>query len=259
MQTKFNHKDGQYLNIGNEQIYYELIGDKLKPILVMLHGGFGNIEDLNPISKYLSKHFNIIGIDSTGHGKSTLGKKSLTYEKLQDDISKVLNHLEIKNFSILGFSDGAVIALRLASDENFNINKLVAISTSWCINDVIESEEMLKSIDINSAKEIFADSYDFYQVNNPKPDFELFVKQILNMWLDKSSNGQPDENVSKIKTPTLLIRGDNDFLSSLESYVELQKNIENSSILNIPFCEHVVFTEQPKIVEIALKEFLLKK
>lgn len=258
MKTEFNHNDGYYLNISDTQIYYEIIGDKSEPILVMLHGGFGNIEDLNPISKYLSKHFNIIGIDSTGHGKSTLGNKDLTYKKLQDDISEVLNHLEIKNFSILGFSDGAVIALRLACDKNFNIDKLIAIGTSWCINDVIESEEMLKSIDINSAKEIFADSYNFYQANNPKANFELFVEQIINMWLDKSSNGQPNENVSKIKTQTLLIRGDNDFLSSLESYIQLQKNIENSSILNIPFCEHIVFDEQPEIIEIALKEFLLK-
>ncbi len=66
------------------------------------------------------------------------------------------------------------------------------------------------------------------------------------------------EDVCKIKASTLLIRGDNDFLSSLESYVQLQKNIENSSILNIPFSEHIVFAEQPQIVEIALKEFLLK-
>ncbi len=254
----FNHIDGKYLNSNGAKIYYETIGSKSKPVLVMLHGGFGNIEDLNPIAKYLSDYFYIIGIDSTGHGKSTLGDKDLTYERLQQDITEVLNHLEIKKFTILGFSDGAVVALRLAYDENFSIDKLVAISASWCVNDVINSEEILKSIDESSAKEIFASSYDFYQVNNPEANFELFVKQVLNMWLDKSSSGQPNENVSKIKALTLLIRGDNDFLTSLESYTQLQKNIENSSILNIPFCEHTVFNEQSEIVEIVLKEFLLK-
>ena len=258
MQKVFNHKNGQYLNIQDRQIYFETIGYKSKSVLVMLHGGFGNIEELNPIAKYLSEYFYIIGIDSAGHGKSTLGKENLTYKKIEEDISEILNHLNIKNFNILGFSDGAVVALRLAYNDNFNIDKLVAIGTSWCVNDIIDSEEMLKDMDVNSAKEIFSDSYNFYQVNNPEANFEFFVKQILNMWLDKTSRGQPNEDVCKIKASTLLIRGDNDFLSSLESYVQLQKNIENSSILNIPFSEHIVFAEQPQIVEIALREFLLK-
>ena len=109
----FNHIDGKYLNSNGAKIYYETIGSKSKPVLVMLHGGFGNIEDLNPISKYLSKDFNIIGIDSTGHGKSTLGNKDLTYKKLQDDISKVLNHLEIKNFSIsLHKNENKIVSFR---------------------------------------------------------------------------------------------------------------------------------------------------
>ena len=52
MQKVFNHKNGQYLNIQDRQIYFETIGYKSKSVLVMLHGGFGNIEELNPIAKY---------------------------------------------------------------------------------------------------------------------------------------------------------------------------------------------------------------
>ena len=123
MQTKFNHKDGQYLNIGNEQIYYELIGDKSKPILVMLHGGFGNIEDLNPISKYLSKHFNIIGIEDVGDFLLTkeysnkvvlmVGGLGTRLKPLTNDTPKPLLKVGnkpiletiVENFSKYGFKD----------------------------------------------------------------------------------------------------------------------------------------------------------
>ncbi|MDR2651270.1 MAG: hypothetical protein LBC68_03000 [Prevotellaceae bacterium] len=40
---KFNHLKGKYLEIDGANIYYEEIENTGKPVLLFLHGGFGNI------------------------------------------------------------------------------------------------------------------------------------------------------------------------------------------------------------------------
>ncbi|MDR0420182.1 MAG: hypothetical protein LBH30_01835, partial [Prevotellaceae bacterium] len=71
--VKFNHQTGQYIEIDGANIYYEEIKNAGKPTLLLLHSGFGNIEDFNPILPMFANDYHIIGIDSRGHGKSTLG------------------------------------------------------------------------------------------------------------------------------------------------------------------------------------------
>jgi pimeloyl-ACP methyl ester carboxylesterase len=56
--------------------------------------------------------YHIIGIDSRGHGKSTLGTGKLTYRRSQLDVEAVVNRLYLKNIDIIGYSDGGIIAYR---------------------------------------------------------------------------------------------------------------------------------------------------
>ena len=99
----FDHNLGQYLQIDGTSIYYEVVGNEDSPALLVLHGGFGTLEDFNSILPDLDKEFKVIGIDSRGQGKSTLGSQALTYEKIQKDVERVLEHLNIDKLSIIGF------------------------------------------------------------------------------------------------------------------------------------------------------------
>lgn len=239
---QFNHESGKSLEIDGAQIYYEEIGNKDKPALLVLHGGFQNIADMNPILTYLPDSFRIIGIDSRGHGKSTLGSEQLTYERLQSDIEAILKHLAIDTVNIIGFSDGGVLGLRIASGKKVNVKKLVSIGGSWSLKDVLATEEVYKSITGENAKEYFAESYKSYQQLNPQPDFASFTKVIVGMWTDKTSTGHPDEQVKNITAKTLIIRGENDFAISLESANELKETLKDAHLLNVPFSEHSVLS-----------------
>ncbi len=107
-----------------------------------------------------------------------------------------------------------------------------------------------------SAKEFFYEDYQLYLEQNPAPDFDKLAQSVVSMWRDKSESGHPDLNVDKIRTETLLMRGDNDFLVSYESLGRLQKRIKGSALANIPFAEHEVCKEQPKIVHLLIEQFL---
>jgi pimeloyl-ACP methyl ester carboxylesterase len=98
--------------------------------LLFLHGGFGSIEDFKTVVHSFTNDFHIIGIDSRGHGKSTLGIDQLNYERLQLEVESVLKHLQINEVSIIGFSDGGIVGYRLAAENNILVKKLITIGTT---------------------------------------------------------------------------------------------------------------------------------
>jgi pimeloyl-ACP methyl ester carboxylesterase len=57
-------------------------------------------------------HSFTVGIDSCGHGKSSLGARKLSYELLTDDLAQVIDSLQLQEFSMLGFRDGGIVAYR---------------------------------------------------------------------------------------------------------------------------------------------------
>ena len=256
---KFDHNSGAYLEIDAAQIYYEVTGNENSPVLLLLHGGFGSIEDFNTILPDLSQRFKIIGIDSRGHGKSTLGSTMLTYEQIQKDVELILAHLGINKLSIVGFSDGGIVAYRLASMTSLRIEKLVTIGAYWHLKNTESIKEKFLMITGESWRKKFPDTYDTYQRLNSTPDFDFFTQSLIKMWLDPNSSGYPNEAVKNIVSPLLIVRGDDDHLLSRDAVVELSGLIKNSRLLNIPFAGHVAFEDQKEIFRISLNEFLKRE
>jgi pimeloyl-ACP methyl ester carboxylesterase len=252
----FDHRSGKHLEIDGARIYYEVTGHENSPALLVLHGGFGNLAEFNSILPKLRRKFKIIGIDSRGQGKSTLGSHGLAYERLQKDVERVLEHLNIDAVSIIGFSDGGVISCRLASLTTLNIEKLVTIGSRWHSRHLEQVREILSRVTGESWLKKFPDTYDAYQKLNPEPDFDALAQAIVAMWLDSSPSGYPNEAVESISCPLLIVRGDDDHLVSRESVVELCGVVQNSTLLNIPFAGHVAFEDQRDIFMTVLNEFL---
>jgi pimeloyl-ACP methyl ester carboxylesterase len=250
----FNHHAGQYLSIDNAKIYYETAGDENKPALLFLHGGFGNIEDFNIIISLLKKDYNIIGIDSRGQGKSTLGNATLSYEVIQKDIEAILSHLKIETLNIIGISDGGIVAYRLACFSKLKIKKLITIGSRWHSSNVTDTKDVLQKVTVAFWKEQHSETVEIYEKLNPSPDFEKLTPLIVNMWLNEAS--YPNEELKNIKCDTLIIHGDKDNLIKRKFVFELADLIPNSNLLNIPFASHVVYTEQSEILMHSINEFL---
>jgi pimeloyl-ACP methyl ester carboxylesterase len=252
----FDHCSGKHLEVDGAGIYYEVIGADNRPALLVLHGGFGNMAEFNSILPKLSREFKIIGIDSRGQGKSTLGSHGLTYERLQKDVERVLEHLNIDAVSIIGFSDGGIIAYRLASLTTLNIEKIVTIGSNWHSKYIEQVRKIFSKVTGESWRKKFPDTYDTYQKLNPEPNFDSLAQAIVGMWLDSHPSGRPNEAVANISCPLLIVRGDDDHLVSREAAVELCGVVENSTLLNIPFAGHVAFEDHKEIFMVILNEFL---
>jgi pimeloyl-ACP methyl ester carboxylesterase len=251
----FNHSTGSEYLIDDAVIYYEITGNKDGPVMLLLHGGFGTMEDFNPILPLLNT-WCIIGVDSRGHGKSTLGGKKLTYGQLQQDIESLLQYLNIKLLSILGLSDGGIVAYRLATFSRLKIDKLITIGSRWHIDDALQSEDLFLKMTPESWKDKFSETVLLYQRLNPEADFNQLFAAVISMWLDNDNTGYPNEQIKQVICHLLIARGDKDHLTTRKSVAKLADLVKGALLLNIPFAGHVAYIDQHEIFEIALKQFL---
>ncbi|WP_125778922.1 alpha/beta fold hydrolase [Pseudoalteromonas rubra] len=251
------NKQSAFADINGTLLHYELSGIQDGFPLVMIHGGLGSTRDLDVIAEYLSDHFRLISIDLRGQGKSHLGSAALSYAQYQSDIQDLLSKLEITQYALFGFSDGGIVAYRLAAHNPSQVMQLVTLGSSWRLEENDPAIETLQSLTVELWSEMFPEDVAYYNASNPAPDFVALVAAVKTLWLDTSETGYPCNLVTQIKCPILIMRGDNDFLFSLEEAVALKAQIADASFANIPFASHAAHQELPELVGPVIQQFFL--
>ena len=92
--------------------------------LVLIHGLFGSLENLNMVAKPLAQHFCVTSIDVRNHGQS-FHDQGMSYPALAEDIINLLDSLSITTCHMLGHSMGGKIAMQLALLYPTRIKKLI--------------------------------------------------------------------------------------------------------------------------------------
>ncbi len=93
-------------------LYYQEKG-KGEP-LILLHGNGEDGTYFNNQVAFFSAEYRTIAVDTRGHGKSPRGTAPFTMEQFAEDLHELMNKLQISKAIILGFSDGANIAMKFA-------------------------------------------------------------------------------------------------------------------------------------------------
>lgn len=82
--------------------------------LILLHGNGEDGSYFNNQIAYFSDRYRVIAVDTRGHGKSPRGSAPFTIEQFARDLNDWMTELNISKAIILGFSDGANIAMKFA-------------------------------------------------------------------------------------------------------------------------------------------------
>lgn len=123
-----NPSAGHTITIGGTRLYYETYG-KGSP-LVLLHGNGGNIAWMKPQIEYFARQYQVIVMDCRGRGKSELGRDSLTYLQMMEDVVAILDQLHADSAYVAGRSDGGIIALLLAIHHPEKVRKVAAFAAN---------------------------------------------------------------------------------------------------------------------------------
>ena len=109
-----NSSHAKRANAGDVDIYYEVYGTG-EPFLVLHGGGVGCAYEMGCFIDRLKEKYRVIIPSTRGHGHSGFGTQPLTYEQKAKDMMAVLNAEKIRKVRILGFSDGAYTAYKIAA------------------------------------------------------------------------------------------------------------------------------------------------
>ena len=121
-----NKKAGHYVQAGDAKIYYEVYG-KGKPLFVFHGGGVGTPYEMGQLIDKLQQDYQVIAVSTRGHGRSEIGHDPLTYEQKAEDMLAVMKKVTNEPAVLLGFSDGAYTAYKVASMYPARVDRVVAI------------------------------------------------------------------------------------------------------------------------------------
>lgn len=85
-----------------------------KDPFILLHGNGEDGTYFKHQIDYFSDKYRVITLDTRGHGKSQRGNAPFTIKQFAKDLDGFMNYMGITKAIILGFSDGANIAMEFA-------------------------------------------------------------------------------------------------------------------------------------------------
>lgn len=86
---------------------------KGEPIFLLHGNGEDGTYFVSQLS-FFSDRYRVIAVDTRGHGKSLRGTAPFTMEQFAMDLKDLMDRLQIQKAVVLGFSDGANIAMKFA-------------------------------------------------------------------------------------------------------------------------------------------------
>jgi pimeloyl-ACP methyl ester carboxylesterase len=203
------------------RIYYETYGDKKNKTIIFLHGNMEDSSLFNKQVEHFSLKYHVIVPDTRGHGKSEWvisGRYNLKI--LAEDLQELVIGLELNNYIVVGFSDGANIAMEFATIVDEGLKGLVLVGGNlrpWgmkngIILDIIK--DYIKSYKNEDGGK-----------NRRKLGLMLFEPRI------------EKKNLAVIKVPTLVLAGENDLIRKRET-LKIGRYIKGSEVVFIENADH---------------------
>ena len=243
-----NVKVGKYAQVSDAKIYYEVYG-KGAPILILHGGGVGSPYEMGKFIDDLKKNYQVIVMSTRGHGRSEIGHTPLTYEQKADDALAVIKEVTNKPVKIIGFSDGAYTAYKIAAMYPAQVERVAAIGAGTLKEGYFSGEMSLDGL-----AQIDSQFIDEQKKIRPEPErWQEFCNDYMKFW-NKMSVGE--EIFTKIKCPVLLIVGDEDDHAPVITVLEAHQMINNSRLCVVPKAWHSAFIDNYEVTKAAIMPFI---
>ena len=225
-------------------------------ILVFLHGWGVSSEIFKPLYYFL-KDFKIYDLDLPGFGKTPI-EKTMILKDYADYVYEFLKNNKIEKPIIIGHSFGGAVAVKFSLFYPDYVSKLILVSAS-AVRETRRKMVLIKKV-ADTLKPIFPeklikfvlkllklDKTDYAQIKSPelKETFKHVIGEDLK------------PNFHLIKTPTLVIWGEDDIVTPLKEGELIVRAIPGAKLNVIKNAGHFVFLEKPEEFTKLIKDFTL--
>jgi pimeloyl-ACP methyl ester carboxylesterase len=225
-----------YAAVNGLNMYYEAHGEG--PPLLLLHGGSGSIPE-NWIP-FFSPPFQVIAMEQMGHGRTAdLLDRPFHYHDMAEDTVELMRHLGIESALVVGYSDGGIIGLDMAIHNPERVTKL-AITGANARPDGYTEENREWARTFDPTVQPVSESYGRLSPDGPG-HWPIVLGRLKPMWIAEPSF--TPEQLQSIKTPTLIIVGDEDIVTP-EHAVEMFRTILNAQLCVVAHAGHGVMPKE---------------
>ena len=210
--------------------------------LILLHG---NGEDSGYFASqisFFSSSYRVIAVDTRGHGKSPRGVGPFTLDRFSDDLKSFLDELSIDKAVILGFSDGANIALLFTLKYPEYVSRLILNGATLRPSGVTLS--LWLRINAAAAKTALSHKTDPASVRK---------RELLRLMTREPHISKRE--LSSVSVPTLVIAGDSDMIRGRHTK-SIGRGIPGSRTVIIPGT-HFIARDSSEEFNRQVNDFLL--
>ncbi|RUO22207.1 alpha/beta hydrolase [Aliidiomarina iranensis] len=254
------------------QLNYEITTAKesTADTVVLIHGLFGDLDNLKSISRALQSAYHVVNIDLRNHGESPWCE-TMTFMEMAADIEALLDKLEISKAHILGHSLGGKVAMEFALEHPDRVHSLIIadiapVAYEPSHNSILDALEALDISAIKSRQEAdkaLADAIsekgvrqfllkNLYKENN-KWQWRMNIEGLRNCYEDLI--GEPAQQ-GQFDAPVLFIRGgDSDYIQA-EHRDAILNRFPQAESKTINGTGHWLHAEKPAVFNGLVERFL---
>lgn len=222
-------------------LYYQEKGSGTP--FVLLHGNSQDGSYFKSQIDYFSNNYKMIVVDTRGHGKSPRGNAPFTMNQFVEDLHNLLKKLKLSQVILLGFSDGANIAMKFAIKYPEKIKALILDDGNLNTNGVKITTQFFIEL-----------GYKMTKIFSKKSEIAKRNMELLGLMVNEPNI--KTEELHSIKIPTLVIAGENDIIK--ESHTrEIADNIPNAK-LSIIKGNHFIANKESEKFNQEVEKFLVK-
>lgn len=229
-----------YLSADGARIYYEIYGHGTP--LIFLHGNSQDSSYFYHQVQFFQQDYQVILIDNRGHGRSTLGKATLSFLQMAQDLAAIMKYEQIEKAAIIGFSDGANVAMLFAANDPQKVLRLVLNAGNTKVRGMKNPMIFLTYLQHAGLKVLsrFLPGY---------KDKAAIVDLMLH------DSGISKAILQQIKRPTLVVAGQFDVIKKQQTEF-IAENIPHAQLVFVPLAQHTFAKRQPEKFNQIVQTFL---
>ena len=253
------------------KIHYQTYTDSPnKPWIMLIHGLFGNLDNLSALRRLLIDDYQVLAVDLLDHGQSSFSD-SFSFSQNAQDMVDVINSLEIKKITLVGHSLGGKVAMQMALDHADLVSHLVVLDIAPVRygarhTEVFNGLKSVPLISLTSRKEAEQALGEFVK---EKPTKQFLLKSLYHqdgVWRwrfnlellhrDYQKLTAAIESENKYEGPVLFIKGSLSDYLLLEHRPKVVKLFPHSQSKVINNTGHWLHAEKPDICVKLIHDFL---
>lgn len=99
------------------------------PVLMLVHGNMSSKGFFTPTMETLASKMNVIAVDMRGFGDSSYVQPFDSLKELADDLLELVEYLDVKDVTLLGWSTGGGVVLEMAASVHDRFKQVILLDS----------------------------------------------------------------------------------------------------------------------------------